>query len=244
MFNLKNHPFAVEAFFESSLVLTFAVPKEKIKLFIPECVTLDTLNDQWAFIAVAMVQTKNLRPEGFPVFFGNDFFLIGFRIFVRYRNEAGRNLRGLYIMHSETDKKKMNFLGNIFTKYQYHFTDIKAVKTTDTLTVQSESSGIAVSVDLGQEADLPLDSPFTDWKEARRFAGPLPFTFTYNQKKKEVLIIEGVREHWEPRPVIVSRHEIRYLDELNIKGIRLASAFLVERIPYYWKKGKTERWER
>jgi hypothetical protein len=41
---LKNHPFAVEAFFESSLVLTFAVPKEQLKIYIPECLQLDTFN--------------------------------------------------------------------------------------------------------------------------------------------------------------------------------------------------------
>ena len=72
---LKNHPFAVEAFFESSLVLTFAVPKEQLETLIPECLQLDTFNDKWAFIAVAMVQTKDLRPKGFPKFMGNDFFL-------------------------------------------------------------------------------------------------------------------------------------------------------------------------
>lgn len=71
---LKNHPFAVEAFFESSLVLTFAVPKEELQLLIPECLELDTFQDQWAFIAVAMVQTKDLHPKGFPKWMGNDFF--------------------------------------------------------------------------------------------------------------------------------------------------------------------------
>jgi uncharacterized protein YqjF (DUF2071 family) len=104
---LKNHPFAVEAFFESSLVLTFAVPKEQIQHLIPECLTLDTFDDKWAFIAVAMVQTKALRPKGLPEWLGNNFFLIGYRVFVRYTNQAGRNLRGLYILKSETDKKKM-----------------------------------------------------------------------------------------------------------------------------------------
>ena len=57
-------------------MLTFAVPKESLEKFIPECVTLDTFQDRWAFVAVAMVQTKNLRPKGFPLIFGNDFFLI------------------------------------------------------------------------------------------------------------------------------------------------------------------------
>jgi len=71
---LKNHPFAVEAHFDSSLVLTFAVPKEQIQNLIPDCLELDIFQDKWAFITVAMVHTKNLRPKGFPKFMGNDFF--------------------------------------------------------------------------------------------------------------------------------------------------------------------------
>jgi len=90
--DLKKHPFAVEAFFESSLVFAFAVPKEEIQHLIPPCLTADTFDDKWAFIAVAMVQTKDLRPKGFPRILGNDFFLIGYRLFVRYINKAGRRL--------------------------------------------------------------------------------------------------------------------------------------------------------
>ncbi|MEI9946357.1 MAG: DUF2071 domain-containing protein [Chitinophagaceae bacterium] len=92
---LKNHPFAVEAFFESSLVLTFAIPKEQIQHLIPPCLQLDTLKDKWAFIAVAMVQTKGLRPKGFPKFFGNDFFLIGYRVFVRYEKHSRQKFKRL-----------------------------------------------------------------------------------------------------------------------------------------------------
>ena len=121
----KNHPFAVEAFFERSLVLTFAAAKEELQPLIPECLALDTFNDQWAFVAVAMVQATGLRPKGFPRLFGNDFFLIGYRVFVRYTNPAGRRLRGLYILKSETDNRKMEFFGNIFTHYNYTTTDIR-----------------------------------------------------------------------------------------------------------------------
>src|SRR5436190_24146640 len=108
---LKNHPFAVEAFFENSLVLTYCVPKEELQPLLPPCLTPDTLHDRWAFIAVALVQTQGLRPKGFPGFMGNDFFLVGYRIFVRYTNTAGKNLRGLYIIGSQTDKDQMTFWG-------------------------------------------------------------------------------------------------------------------------------------
>ncbi len=240
---LKDHPFAVEAFFESSLVLTFAVPKEQLELYIPECLQLDTFQDKWAFIAIAMVQTKDLRPKGFPRFMGNDFFLTGYRVFVRYTNSVGKNLRGLYILKSETDKKKMEIMGNIFTHYNYTTTDISKEETADTTTISSNKSKLRITVDNATEDILlPEQSPFADWKEARRFAGPLPFTFTYNKKKKEVLIIEGVRENWIPAPVRVLDYQIDFLNTLKTDSPVLANAFIIKNIPYYWKKGKKEKW--
>src|SRR5690606_4125692 len=95
---LKDHPFAVEAFFESSLVLTYAVPKEQLAHLVPECVEVETFNDTWGFVALAMVQTKSLCPKGFPKALGNDFFLTGYRIFVRYTSVTGKKYRGLYIL--------------------------------------------------------------------------------------------------------------------------------------------------
>jgi Uncharacterized conserved protein (COG2071) len=242
---LKNHPFAVEAFFKRSLVFTFAIPKEQIQNLVPECLKLDTFKDKWAFIAVAMVQTKDLRPKGFPKLLGNDFFLIGYRVFVRFTNDAGKSLRGLYILKSETDNKKMEFFGNIFTHYNYTTTDIIQKRQNGVSEVYSNRSGFKIKI--GDACDegipLPVGSPFTDWKEARRFAGPLPFTFTYDPAKEKILIIEGVRENWKPKPVKVIDYNFTFFDHLKLADIKLASAFVIENIPYYWKKGKLEQWK-
>lgn len=244
MFSLKNHPFAVEAFFKTSMVLTFAVPKDELKHLIPECLELDTFNDEWAFVAVALVDTKDLRPKGFPKFMGNDFFLVGFRIFVRYTNNKGKRLRGLFILKSETNKSKMELLGNIFTHYKYSKTDIDFYKDGYKIKIKSQKSELEIEANLKDEnVSLPVGSPFKDWKEARRFAGPLPFTFSYNKKRKEVVIIEGVRENWIPKPVEIIKYNIDFIKEKAFKGIVLANAFMIENIPYYWKKGKTETWK-
>ncbi len=240
---LKYHPFAVEAFFDSSAVLTFAIPKEELQHMIPDCLTLDTFNDKWAFIAVATVQTRKLRPRGVPEILGNDFFLIGYRIFVRYINSAGKRLRGLYILKSETDKKKMEFLGNMFTKYRYATIDIRRTEENGKISISSARSGLELKFELGDEdIDLPQGSPFSNWKEARRFAGPLPFTFSYDKAKNRVLIVEGVRGHWQPAPLNVIGYKVPFLDSLELKGIHLASGFIVNDIPYCWKKGKLEKW--
>lgn len=241
---LKNHPFAVEAFFESSLVLTFAVPKEQLQDLIPECLELDTFQDQWAFVAAAMVQTKDLRPKGFPKVMGNDFFLIGYRVFVKYISNKGKRLRGLYILKSETDKKKMEFMGNLFTHYNYSTTDIKQTELGNVKEIHSIKSKFNVAVSKAEEnIALPQNSPFADWKEARRFAGPLPFTFTYNKETKEVLIIEGVRQDWIPKPVEILDYKFEFLDTLKLENPILANAFIIKNIPYHWKKGKIESWK-
>ncbi|MBC6994329.1 DUF2071 domain-containing protein [Neolewinella lacunae] len=243
MRQLKNHPFAVSAHFVRSTVLTFALPPEDLAPLLPPPLSLDTFQDRHAFVAVAMVETKALRPKGFPAILGNDFFLIGYRIFVRYADQRGKGLRGLYILRSETDRKRMTWLGNTFTHYNYRLTDVKTVMDEDRYSVFSHASKLDVAVSDNASGELPAGSPFSSWKEARRFAGPLPFTFTYEASTQKVLIIEGVRENWTPRPLTVERQQVGWLGEAGFGRASLANAFSIENVPYSWKKGRTEVWK-
>ncbi|RZL29151.1 MAG: hypothetical protein EOO96_20110 [Pedobacter sp.] len=240
---LKNHPFAVEAQFKSTIVLTYALHKEQLEALLPTCLTLDMHENNWAFVAVALVQTENLRPKGFPKFMGNDFFLAGYRIFVRYTTNEGKNLRGLYILKSETDKKKMELFGNIFTHYNYSTIDIKLSEIDETLNIYSAKADLDINLRKKENADLPIGSVFKDWKTARRYAGPLPFTFTYNEQTNEVTIIEGVRQNWIPKPIEVLKANVGFINQSKFKGAILANAFINEDIPYHWKKGRTEVWK-
>jgi hypothetical protein len=134
-------------------------------------------------------------------------------------------------------------MGNIFTHYNYSTTDIDIAENSAGIVIQSKKSRLNIELD-HSTADIPLPkaSPFTDWKQARRYAGPLPFTFTYNEQTKEVLIIEGVRNNWTPKPIQVIKEQVGFIDELGVKDIRLANAFVVSDIPYFWKKGKKDTW--
>ena len=240
---LKNHPFAIEAFFDSSLVLTFAVPKAQLQHLIPECLELDLFQNKWGFIAIAMVQTTKLRPKGFPRFMGNDFFLTGYRVFVRFTNQAGKRLRGLYILRSETDKKRMEVLGNIFTHYNYTTTDIKQHIDGDFRTISSKKSNFHIEIDNKEkEIKIPERSLFRNWNEAGKFSGPLPHTFTYDKDDNSILIVQGIRRRWKPKPVNVKSYRFEFLDNLKLEKIILANAFEIKQVPYFWKKGRVERW--
>lgn len=238
---LKNHPFAVEAYLNYSVVLTFAIPKERLVHLIPKTLTLDTLNDRYGFLVIALVKTTQLRPKGFPKLLGHDFFLIGHRIFVKYQNKKGKKLRGLYIIKSETDRRKMEILGNIFTHYKYSTTDIQQQKGKEHQ-ISSKKSNFHIKYSKGDmNSKLPEKSPFSDWKEARKYAGPLPFTFSYDEYKNEMLIIEGIRQNWKPIPITITQFRIGFLENLKLDDAILANAFIIENIPYSWKKGIIEK---
>jgi hypothetical protein len=111
------------------------------------------------------------------------------------------------------------------------------------LNITSFRSNLSIEIKLDEsELTLPKTSPFKNWKEARRFAGPLPFTFTYKPNTKEVLIVEGVREDWIPKPIEVINYHIGFLNTGDLRGGTLANAFIINNIPYYWKKGEIEIW--
>ena len=114
---LKRHPLPVSAFFRHSLVLTYAFPPQILAPLLPERLVLDTLRG-YAFLAIALVQTKDLRPTFLPSGAGRDFFLSGYRIFARL-GSGSMSRRGLKILRSDTDRRLMVCAGNLLTQYNY-----------------------------------------------------------------------------------------------------------------------------
>lgn len=238
---LQRNPFAVEAWFDFSLTLTFAVPKEELAARLPPGLEAETFADRWAFVAVALVQTRHLRPRGLPQFLGRDFLLAGYRHFVAYRSIDGRRLRGLQIIRSETDRRMMALLGNLLTPYHYTHTPLKLEVRDGLLQATDPTTGLHIAASTAdEEAVLPAGSPFASWKDARRFCGPLPFTFSHDARRNRMLIIEGVREHWKPAPARIHEFQIPHLAQLGFSEVNLACAFIVRDIPYHWKRGRHE----
>ncbi len=238
---LQHHPFAVKAHFDQSLVLAFTVPAEELRPHVPSALQLDLYEEKHAFIALAMVETSQLRPALFPTFLGRSFTLLGYRAFVRFTGSDGRTRRGLYILRSETNSPFMTLTGNIFTQYRYHTIDIDWQKSADGSQKITSNEGLEVHTKpTSPEPSLPPESPFPDWRQARRFAGPMPFTFTHDAKTQKMISVEGVRKKWTPSPIEIESHKIPFFDQFNFTSCILANAFTVHDIPYLWKKGTTE----
>lgn len=240
---LKRHPIPIEAFFRHSLVLTYAYPEALLAPLLPPGLTLDTFEGH-GFLAIALVQTRGLRPSGWPAFLGQGFFLSGYRIFTRFQHPDGRTLRGLKILRSDTDSALMARVGNLLTHYRYARCTATVERSDAALRISIRTPGAVADLDVCAALDHdatapPAGSPFRDLLDARRFAGPLPFTFDHEPESRSMVIIQGRREHWQPRPVEVAVATCTFLQgpPFNAVPPRLANAFLVEDVPYRWERG-------
>jgi Uncharacterized conserved protein (COG2071) len=243
---LRRHPFPVQAHFEHCLVLTYALPADILRTLLPPGLELDVFGarGELGFIAVALVQTRGLRPVGAPRALGQDFFLSGYRVFTRFRTPQGQQLRGLRILRSDTDKRRMAVSGNLLTHYNYCFARVNFRAEPERLSVQIETpSAVAdldVTANLREEASrLPADSCFASEREARRFAGPLPYTFDYERETHSIIAIRGRRRAWFPRIVTAEVRRITFFDHSPFSGVnpRLVSAFHLADVPYRWDRG-------
>jgi len=238
---LRRHPVAIRATLRECVTLTYAVPAPRLRPLLPPGLDLETVGDD-GFVAVALVQTERLRPDGVPPALGGTFFLAGYRVFARFPTADGRTLRGLRILRSDTDRAIMALGGNLLTHYNYHRCRASVVVAGEsirfTIHTPDGAGDLDVIVDRGGRGTLPPDSPFTSIRDARRFAGPLPFTFDYEDETHAIVAIEARRTNWRPAPVAVHVNRLAFFDRQGFAGsARLAAAFYVRDIDYRWLRG-------
>jgi hypothetical protein len=243
MHQLKRHLLPVSAHFDSTLVLAYAVPQELLKPLLSPGLELDCFGE-FGFVAVAMVQTRALRPTFLPPMFGQSFFLSGYRIFTRYTTKQGRHLRGLQILRSDTDKPLMRIAGNFLTHYNYCLAKVHLENAPQTLRIEVQTprrvADLKVVAHLDETGVLPDGSPFPDIETARRFAGPLPYTFDFERQTGSMILVKGVRKAWEPKAVRVEVERATFFDRFGGQA-KLANAFYLSDVPYRWEVGRVEK---
>lgn len=206
------------------LALTYAFPQEQLEPLVPPGLELDTLRGL-GFAAVAVVQVEHIRPAFAPKPLGVSAFMAGYRVFVR----SGTSLRGLRILRSETDSRVLAALGNVTTRYNWSRVPVVFVDNEETLQIRTPTLEIEANL---RPAGLPPGSPFADLAEARRFAGPMPYTFEHEPETGRIVAVRGLRGTWNPKPVSVTAYRCDFC-----AGGTLANAFHVADVDYRWNRG-------
>jgi hypothetical protein len=135
----------------------------------------------------------------------------------------------------------MQIGGNLLTHYNYHHCDA-AIVTRESAIDVSVHSRDGADLDLTAHLDrspLPPMSPFTSTAQARRFAGPLPFTFDYERDAHAIVSVRASRANWTPHPIAVDVRRLGFFDQPAFRSCtpRLAAAFHVTNVDYRWERG-------
>jgi hypothetical protein len=244
---LKRHPLPITAHFEHVLTLTYALPENVLAPLLPPGLELDTYEGH-AFLAVAMVQTRDLRPSFLPRAFGRNFFLTGYRVFTRFKTADGRVLRGLRILRSDTDSSSMVTWGNRLTRYGYRKAEVECAKRNGEIHFKVVTPNAEADLEFtgktgSLQGPLPPGSPFPSLEIAREFVAPLPYTFDYEPETNSMIVVLGRRSKWNPQPVKVEVHKNTFLESSQFSRGHavLANAFYIEDVPYGWDRGRREQ---
>jgi hypothetical protein len=206
------------------VALTYAFPREQLEPLVPPGLELDTLRGL-GFAAVALVRVERLRPAFAPQPVSVSAYMAGYRVFVR----ADTSLRGLRIVRSETDSRTLAALGNLTTRYRWRHVRFTWHEDGKSLQIRTPTLDLAAEL---RPAGLPEGSPFTDLNEARRFAGPMPYTFEHEPETGRVVAVRGIRGSWDLQPVSVTAYTCDFC-----AGGTLANAFHVADVDYRWERG-------
>jgi hypothetical protein len=100
---------------------------------------------------------SNLRPAGFPSRWDRISSFLDTASFTRLQDESGRRLRGLRILRSETDQRRMVWMGNLLTRYNYSHVRVECEKTDASTRIRSWKADGTPSLDLSfdQEQTTP-----------------------------------------------------------------------------------------
>lgn len=240
---LRRHPVPMATRFGHSVVLTYALPAEVLTPLLPAGLRLDTYRGV-GFVAIGVVSTRRLRPAYLPARFGLDAVLVGYRIMTAFATPTGRTMRGLYVLRSDTDRRLLRLGANALTRYRYHAARIQDSSTDTSVRVDVSTmdgqADLLLRADIRAESGLPASSPFATMADARRFAGPLPYTFDHEASTGSIVVVKAFRSAWRPRPVSVSVPRAGFLAHGPFADTRpvLANAFHVADLDYGWHRGR------
>ncbi|MEU6175435.1 DUF2071 domain-containing protein [Streptantibioticus parmotrematis] len=250
---LRRHPLGLRTHFAHSLVLTYAFPAETLRPLLDPGLEPDTYSaggTEYGFVAVALVDQRGLRPPWLPAALGTDQVMTGYRIFTRFRTPGGRAMRGLRILRSDTSSTVLALGGNLLTRYHYRMARLGCRTVGDRVEFAVRSrdgrADVRVSADLSGPAALPQGSPFASPRDARRYAGPLPYTFEYEPHDGTMVVVKAYRTEWEPQPVSVDVRRLTFFDHFRDGLLArepriLANAFHVGDLDYGWHRGVRHR---
>jgi uncharacterized protein YqjF (DUF2071 family) len=234
-----------------ALSFNYAVPRDALARLLPGPLEPEAWKGS-AWVQVLVSSLRDLRPQGMPSLFGNNFCQVSYRAAVRYRSADGEWRRGGFFTRSDTNDAVMRAVGNRLSEFRFH--DFGAV----TATMLREGENLIVGIEpeaarpggalvaVVPTVALPGPPPGSAWTSLAELHEPLVEcydAFGVDEAKGFVYVLTIDRDPWNP--VFVEPRQIysEYFDTgpLGACGARLDSVLHIRECEYRWRPLRRER---
>ncbi len=229
----RNGRLAITSTFLTNSILMYSCEPDDLERLLCPGINVDLIGGR-GHLAVAFVDQRDFRPRGAPQWAGRDFFMVEYLAFVTYESSDGRQMRGLYLLQSDTPSTLACIGSRIFSHYQFRKIDLRVSETSTTKRFASTKAGIDVTI------SLDADSRGDAWAGFEELSRPRSFNFQHLKRSNATLVIRGVLKGWDPRPTTVLNADVAAVDGMGITFDGPPKAIEVDNVEYLWRNSRVD----
>jgi uncharacterized protein YqjF (DUF2071 family) len=216
--------------FASSVIVAFPCRTADLQALVSPRFAVDEF-DGSAYLAIAVVDQVETRPQGFPPQVGKRIGLIEYLVFATYNSPSGQPLSGLVLVHSETDSRLAALVGHLFSPYRLDHVDIQRTISSSQISIKSTAAQLSIEA---RRSDR--DAPHT----LGELAKPRSFNFVERGKGRGILINRGILKGWQPVELHIDHASSDWLDQQGVSIIGPPRALIVEDVRYLFKRHRVD----
>jgi Uncharacterized conserved protein (COG2071) len=193
----------------------------------------------WAMAGICLIRVKDIRPRGFPAWFGVSSENAAHRIAVEW-GANGAMREGVFIPRRDTSSRLQTFVGGRVFPGQHHHANFDVAEHDDNLRLWMNSRDDATAVELHARVatELPAGSVFKSLDEASDFfaRGGVGYSATDTPGCCDGL--ELCTDGWRVKPLKVLTVKSSFFDDEKIfpgGSIEFDCALLMRNIPHEWR---------
>lgn len=227
-------------------LLSYAVEPDRVARHLSRGLELATHAGS-AFLNIVLCRVERMRPAHTPRVLGLSYWHIAYRLQVRARTASGASIEGLFFLRSDVDTALIGVLGNAFTDFRFHASNVRIAQSEEAVDVRVQWTARAEAeahVRIAPDASPALlpGSCFSTVEAREAMLEYAPFGLSTTRDARRLKIAEVLRDEaqWREDPVRVVEADWSYARHLDLGRLRLERAMRVAPIDYRWRLGRTE----
>ncbi len=220
------------------ILINFTADPKDVEKIIPFPFRPKIYNNK-AIVGVCLIRLKNIKPKGFPSFFGIASENGAHRIAVEW-NEDGETKQGVYIPRRDTNLRLNAIVGGRLFPGKHYLAKFNVHESNDNYVINLKSSDkTEISIDAQECESFNQDSIFGNLENVSDFFEKGSVGYSPNGK-----IFDGMElksKSWKVRPLKVRNVKSSFFENEKIfpKGsVKFDNAILMTEIEHEWKSVK------